>query len=53
MTKITCHLVTTFDNNISSEFTDDDEKLFEANEFLYLNQGPDPDMGLNFQSMQA
>ena len=55
------------DNGISSEFPDgvlaeiafnpsvliDDDKLFDANEFIDLKQGPKPDMGLNFQARQA
>ena len=41
------------DNVFSSKFPDDIDKLFDGNEFIDLNQGPDPDMGLNFQGGQA
>ena len=40
------------DNIISSEIPDDGDELFDANEFLDLNQGPDPDMGFNLQTRQ-
>ena len=40
------------DNVISAEFPDYDDKLFDANEFLNLNQVPDSDIGLNFHSRQ-
>ena len=41
------------DNIISDESTDDDEELFNANEFLDLKEYTDPDMYLNFQPRQA
>ena len=41
------------DNIISAESPDDDEEFFDANEFLDINEDPDPDMGLNFQARQA
>ena len=41
------------ENIISDEFPDDNEELFYANEFLDLNEDPDPEMGLNFQAIQA
>ena len=41
------------DHIISVEFPDDDDDLFEASKFINLNQGPEPDMGLNFQSRQT
>ena len=40
------------DNIISAEFTDDNNKLFDVNESINLNEGPGPDMVLNFQSRQ-
>ena len=40
-------------NIISDEFPDDEKKLFDANGFIGLNEGPDPDMGLKLQAMQA
>ena len=40
------------DNIISADFTDDNEKLFNANEFIDLNEYTDPEMGLNFQYRQ-
>ena len=43
-------LDTLSDNIISANFPDEDDKLFDANEYNGLNQGPDPDMGLHFQS---
>ena len=42
-----------YDNIIPDESPDDDEELFEANEFLGLNEYTDPDMGLKFQARQA
>ena len=41
------------DNVIPAEFPDEDEKFFDANEFINLNQGPDPDTSLNFQDRKA
>ena len=35
------------DNVISAKLTDNDDTLLEANEFIDLNQGPDPEIGLN------
>ena len=43
-------LDTLSDNIILAELPDDDEEFFDANEFLDLNDDPDPDMGLNFHS---
>ena len=40
-------------NIISDKFSDNEDKLFDANEFIKLNQGPDPDKGLNFQARQV
>ena len=41
------------DNIITAEFTDDDEKFFDVNECIDLNEDNEPDMGLKFQSRQA
>ena len=38
------------DNIISYEFPDDNDKFFDVNEFIDLNDGLDPDMVLNFQT---
>ena len=46
-------LDTISDNIISDESPDDDEYLFDANEFLNLNKKTDPDMVLKFQVRQA
>ena len=46
-------LDTISDNIISDESPDDDEYLFDANEFLNLNKKTDPDMFLKFQVRQA
>ena len=40
-------------NIISAEFLDDNDELIDADEFIGLNKYRDPDMGLNFQYMQA
>ena len=40
------------DNKSSAEFPDDDEELFNLNEFNDLNEYTDPDMGLNFNPRQ-
>ena len=37
------------DNFISSNFSNDGDKLSDWNEYINLNQGPNPDMGLNYQ----
>ena len=39
-----------YDNIIPDESPDDDEELFDVNEFLDLNEDSDPDMGLNFHA---
>ena len=41
------------ENDIAAKFTDNDEELFDANEFIDPNQGPNLDMSLNFQARQA
>ena len=41
------------DNIILSKFPGDNEELLGENEFLDLNEGPDPDVGLKFQERQA
>ena len=41
------------ENIISAEFPDDYEELFDANEFIDLKEGPDPEIGLNLQDRQA
>ena len=41
------------DNYIAADFPDDDDGFFDANEFIDPNQGPNPDMGLNFQARKA
>ena len=41
------------DNYIAADFPDDDDRFFDANEFINLNQGPDPDTSLNFQDRKA
>ena len=46
-------LDTLADNIISADFPDDDEKFFDMNKFIGLNQGPDTDTGLNFLARQA
>ena len=54
--KTPCDMVgldTISDNIISDESPDDDEYLFDANEFLNLNKKTDPDMFLKFQVRQA
>ena len=38
------------ENYISAVFTNGDDELFHANEFLDLNKGHDPDMGLKLQA---
>ena len=40
------------DNIISDKFPDQDYKLFDVNEFLCLNQGPDLEIVLKFQPSQ-
>ena len=40
------------DNIISSEFPDDDEELFDVNEFIDVNKYTDTGMGLNFHARQ-
>ena len=41
------------DNIILSKFPGENEELLGENEFLDLNEGPDPDVGLKFQERQA
>ena len=41
------------ENDIAAKFTDNDEELFDANEFIDPNQGPNLDMSLNFQARQS
>ena len=41
------------DNIVSAESPDENEELFDTNEFLDQNEDTDPDMGLNFQATQA
>ena len=41
------------ENIISANFPDDNEELFYANEIIDLNDGSDPDMGLNLHFIQA
>ena len=41
------------ENIISAKFPDDNDKLFDANEFIDLNQGPHPEIGLNFQARES
>ena len=40
------------ENTISDQFPDDNEELFDANEFIDLNEDTEPDMGLDFQARQ-
>ena len=41
------------DNIVSAESPDDNEELFDTNEFLDLDEDIDPETGLYFQSSQA
>ena len=41
------------DNIISDKFPGEYEELFDANEFLDLNEYTDPDTGLNLQASKA
>ena len=41
------------ENIISAQFPDDNEKIFNTNEFIDLNEDTDTDMVLNFQSRKV
>ena len=46
-------LDTLANNIISAKFSNDGDKFSGANEFISINQGPNPEMGLNLQSSRA
>ena len=41
------------DNEVAAKFTNKDDSFFDVNEFLGMNQCPNPDTSLNFQARQS